>query len=396
MNALVEPHTALPLINPLKGRRLKVAIVHDWLVVYAGAEKVLEQLIKLWPDADIYTTVDFVPEADRGFLGQCKVFTTRIQKLPFARTKYRSYLPFMPAAIEQFDLSSYDLIISSSYAVAKGVITSGNQLHISYIHSPMRYAWDLQHQYLRESNLTTGLRSFMARWLLHYMRMWDLRTAPSVDLMIANSRFIARRIQKCYGRSSTVIYPPVDTQGFTLQTQKEDFYLTASRLVPYKMIPMIAEAFKAMPDKQLVVIGTGPEMDKLQAVAGPNVKVLGHQPFADLKSYMQRAKAFIFAAEEDFGITPVEAQACGTPVIAYGKGGSLETVRGLGVMDAPTGLFFHEQSPSAMINAVQEFENNIHAFDPLACRRHAETFSVEAFVRQFAGTVDAAKADFGY
>jgi glycosyltransferase involved in cell wall biosynthesis len=396
MNAQAESNMASPLINPLKGRKLKVAIVHDWLVVYAGAEKVLEQLIKLWPDAEIYTTVDFVPEDSRAFLGKCKVFTTRIQKLPFARNKYRGYLPLMPAAIEQFDLSSYDLVISSSYAVAKGVITSGNQLHISYIHSPMRYAWDLQHQYLRESNLTSGFRSFMARGLLHYLRMWDLRTAPSVDVMIANSRFIARRIQKCYGRSSTVIYPPVDTQGFSLQSKKEDFYLTASRLVPYKMIPMIAAAFKAMPDKQLVVIGSGPEMAKLQAMAGDNVKVLGHQPFSELKSHMQRAKAFIFAAEEDFGITPVEAQACGTPVIAFGKGGSLETVRGLGVVDSPTGLFFYEQTPAAVVKAVHDFEKNIDAFTPLACRRHAETFSTESFVHQFSSAVEAAKADFGY
>lgn len=368
----------------------KVAIIHDWLVVYAGAEKVLEHLLDLWPDADLFSLVDFLEEGDRGFLKGRTPKTSFIQKLPMARRKYRQYLPLMPLAIEQFDLSGYDVIISSSHAVAKGVITSPSQTHISYVHSPMRYAWDLQHQYLRESGMTGGFKSFIARALLHYMRMWDLRTVNGVDVMLANSQFIARRIEKVYRHESTVVYPPVDTEAFTLCEQKEDFYVTASRMVPYKMIPTIVEAFKLMPDKQLYVIGTGPDMDKVLAAAGPNVVVLGHQPFDVLRAHLQHAKGFIFAAEEDFGITPVEAQACGTPVIAYGKGGSLETVRGLGYDDSPTGVFFHEQTPEAIAQAVQAFEEVAHTIPARRCREQAQRFCVANFRRSMTDIVRAA------
>lgn len=368
-------------------RKRKIAIIHDWLVVYAGAEKVLEHLLDLWPEADLFSLVDFLEEGDRGFLKGRTPRTSFIQKLPLARRKYRQYLPLMPLAIEQFDLSEYDVIISSSHAVAKGVITSPSQIHISYVHSPMRYAWDLQHQYLRESGMTGGMKSFIARALLHYMRMWDLRTVNGVDVMLANSQFIARRIQKVYRHESTVVYPPVDTEGFALCEQKEDFYVTASRMVPYKMIPTIVEAFRLMPDKQLYVIGTGPDMDKVLAAAGPNVIVLGHQPFDVLRAHLQHAKAFIFAAEEDFGITPVEAQACGTPVIAYGRGGSLETVRGIGMDDAPTGVFFDEQTPEAIAEAVQAFEQVAHTISPRRCREHAQRFSAAAFRRSMTDIV---------
>ncbi len=394
--AVREAASFPPVINPLANRKLKVAVVHDWLVVYAGAEKVLEQLINIWPDADVFTLVDFLPDDQRAFLKGRPVTTSFVQKLPFARTKYRSYLALMPLAIEQLDLSGYDLIVSSSYAVAKGVLTSGNQLHVSYVHSPVRYAWDLQHQYLRESKLEKGFKSFMARSLLHYIRMWDHRTACGVDVMVANSRFIKRRIKKAYGCEAQVIYPPVDTAGFTLCRDKEDFYVTASRLVPYKMIPAIVEAFALMPGKRLVVVGDGPELDRIKALAGPNVEVMGHQPFATLKQLMQTAKAFVFAAEEDFGITPVEAQACGTPVIAYGRGGALETVRGLGVSSAPTGIFFHEQTPQAIAEAVQLFERHAGEFSADACRTNAESFSTENFRNQMAALVRQSVADFGY
>ena len=369
-------------------RQRRVALVHDWLVVYAGAEKVLEQMLEIWPEADVFALVDFVPEKDRAFLKGKKVTTTFIQKLPFARTKYRAYLPFMPLAIEQLDLSGYDLVVSSSHAVAKGVLTSPSQVHVSYVHSPIRYAWDLQHQYLRESGLTKGLKSCLARALLHYIRLWDLRTANGVDVMVANSKFVGKRIRKVYGRDSEVVYPPVDTTHFTLRADKEEFYLTASRLVPYKMIPAIVEAFALMPDKKLVVIGDGPEMARIRAVAGSNVQILGHQPFATLKDHMQRAKAFVFAAEEDFGITPVEAQACGTPVIAYGKGGALETVRGLGVADTqPTGAFFYEQTPEAIARAVRQFDEQARAITAADCRANAEKFSIENFKRNLSELV---------
>lgn len=385
-----------PRIKPLEGKVPKIAIVHDWLEVYAGAEKVLEQLLQLWPSADVFALVDFLPEKHRGFLQGREVQTSFIQRLPFARTKFRNYLPLMPLAIEQLDLARYDVIISSSYAVAKGVITSGNQLHISYVHSPIRYAWDLQHQYLRESGLAKGFKSFMARSILHYIRMWDVRTSASVDVMLANSRYIARRIEKCYGRAAEVVYPPVDTSAFAMQPDKQDYYVTASRMVPYKMIPIIAQAFAQMPDRKLVIVGDGPDMERVKAAAGPNVQVLGHQPFDVLRQHMQNAKAFIFAAEEDFGITPVEAQACGTPVIAFGRGGSLETVIPVGERAHPTGLFFHEQTPQAIAAAVKRFECMADQISPEDCRDNAARFSVAGFHRAMRQTVEQSVLDFGY
>ena len=360
---------------------MKIAIVHDWLVTYAGAERVLSALLKIWPQADLFSVIDFLSDEDRAKLGGKRAQTTFIQRLPKAKTRYQRYLPLMPLAIEQMDLSAYDLIISSSHAVAKGVLTGPNQLHISYVHSPIRYAWDLQHQYLNESGLGTGFKGKVARMILHYMRMWDQRTAAAVDQFVANSHFIARRIEKAYRRPSTVIYPPVDTKGFNLQVEKQDYYLTASRMVPYKKIPMIVEAFTAMPDKQLVVIGEGPEFEKAKAVAGPNVKLLGYQSFEVLRSHMQNAKGFVFAAEEDFGISPVEAQACGTPVIAFGKGGTLETVRGLHD-SAPTGVFYPQQTVGSLIGAVQQFEAERHRITAQACRDNAERFSEKNFERQ--------------
>ncbi|MCL5796635.1 MAG: glycosyltransferase family 4 protein [Gammaproteobacteria bacterium] len=356
-------------------KNYRVAIVHEWLVSYAGSEKVVEQLLQLFPDADIFTVVDFLPEKDRAFLAGHRITTSFIQKLPFVRKKYRSYLPLMPLAVEQFDLSNYDLIISSSHAVAKGVITGPNQVHISYVHSPMRYAWDLQHQYLNESGLQTGLKGWMAKYLLHRLRLWDLRTANGVDVFLSNSVFIAKRIWKVYRREATVIYPPVNVEAFELCSIKEDFYLTASRMVPYKKIDLLVEAFKLMPTKRLVVIGDGPDMGKIQAIAKgcDNISLLGYQSFSVLKDHMQRAKAFVFAAEEDFGITPVEAQACGTPVIAYGKGGALETV-----VAGKTGLFFEQQTVNSVVAAVATFES-LPTLDSMMCRDNAMRFSEAHF-----------------
>lgn len=361
---------------------MRVAIVHDWLITYAGAEKVLEQIINIFPEADLYSIVDFLPHNQRQFIKNKAVCTSFIQGLPFARTKYRQYLPLMPVAIEQFDLSAYDLIISSSHAVAKGILVGPDQLHISYVHTPIRYAWDLQHQYLREANLTNGIRSWVARGILHYIRQWDYRTANGVDYFIANSNFIARRVYKVYRREADVIYPPVEVDKFTPYDKKEDFYLTASRMVPYKKIDLIVEAFSSMPDKQLVVIGDGPDYNKIKAKAGKNIKLMGYQPSEILKEYMQKARAFVFAAEEDFGITPVEAQACGTPVIAFGKGGAMETVNGLGT-EKPTGVFFNEQSVVSIINAVKCFEGLNNPIEAEVCRHNALKFSSDRFRREF-------------
>ena len=375
-----------------KLENLRIAIVHEWFVNYAGSERVTEQILNLFPHADLFAVVDFLEDSQRGYIQNKKVTTTFIQKLPFAKTKFRKYLPLMPLAIEQLDLSGYDLIISSSHAVAKGVLSSPHQLHISYVHSPIRYAWDLQHQYLKESNLERGIKSWIARWILHQIRIWDTRTANGVDLFIANSEFIARRIHKVYRRSATVIYPPVDLQSYSLQEPKKDFYLTASRLVPYKRIDLIVEAFSQMGDRQLIVIGDGEQMSKIQAKANSNIKFLGHCEPEKLRGYMQNAKAFVFAAEEDFGITPVEAQACGTPVIAYGRGGVCESVRGLD-SDRPTGVFFGEQTVASICEAVLEFEKHCDRILPATCRENAMRFSIERFQTEFLEFVQQAWGD---
>ncbi len=370
---------------------MKIAIVHDWLVTYAGAERVLEQILLLYPEADLFSLVDFLPADQRAFIQDKPVRTSFIQKLPFAKTKYRSYLPLMPLAVEQFDLSGYDLIISSSHAVAKGGLSGPDQLHVSYVHTPIRYAWDLQHQYLKESGLDHGLKGWLARAVLHYIRLWDCRTAHGVDRFLANSQFIARRIRKAYRQEAAVVYPPVDVDGFLPGAAKEDFYLTASRMVPYKKLDLIVAAFAAMPGKRLIVIGDGPDAVKIRHLAGSNVTLLGYQPAEVLKDYMQRARAFVFAAEEDFGITPVEAQACGTPVIAYGKGGALETVKGLDD-ERPTGVFFAEQTVDSLVQAVKQFEDNERLLVGEHCRENALRFSPERFRGEFAAQVAAALA----
>jgi len=373
---------------------MKIAIIHEWFVTYAGSERVAEQLLQLYPEADLFSMVDFLPAKERAFIMDKPVHTSFIQKLPFAHKKYRQYLPLMPLAVEQFDLSSYDLILSSSHAVAKGVLTGPDQLHISYVHSPIRYAWDLQHQYLKESGLNKGIKGLIAQKMLHDLRLWDLRTANGVDSFIANSKFIARRIWKVYRREAEVIYPPVDIEAFEFCEGKDDFYLTASRMVPYKKIDLIVEAFTEMPEKKLMVIGDGPDFKKIRSKAGNNIQFLGYQPSNILKDYMQRAKAFIFAAEEDFGIMPVEAQACGTPVIAYGKGGALETVIGFEAQSTPTGVFFNEQSVTSLIQAVKSFETYSKQILPQDCRNNAIRFSTKRFQNEISTFVSQQIAAF--
>ncbi|HFX4340229.1 TPA: glycosyltransferase family 4 protein [Escherichia coli] len=370
-----------------------MGVVADWLVTYAGAERVLSEMFDIFPDAELYSIVDFLSDEAREYFHNKKAKTTFIQDLPFAKSKYQNYLPLMPLAIEQLDVSRHDIILSSSHAVSKGVLTGPDQLHISYVHSPIRYAWDLQHQYLKESGLDHGVKGIIAKWLLHKIRIWDYRTASGVNHFVANSKFIARRINKVYGRTADVIYPPVDVKRFTLNENKKDYFVTASRLVPYKRVDLIVEAFSHMPDKQLVVIGDGSDMKKIKAKATANIEILGYQPNSVMEEYMRNAKAFIFAAEEDFGITPVEAQACGTPVIAFGKGGSLETVRPLGV-NMPTGMFFEQQNISSLISAVNLFTENQELFEPANCRANALKFSVERFKNEMNNYVSQKWKDF--
>ncbi len=359
---------------------MKVAIVHEWLTTFAGGEKVLEQILALYPNADLFSVVDFLTPEDRAPLQNKHASTTFIQRLPGAKKHYQKYLPLMPIAIEQLDVTDYDLVISSSHAVAKGVITGPDQLHICYCHSPIRYGWDLHHQYLTESGLIKGPKSWFARWMLHKFRMWDVRTANGVDVFISNSDYIGRRIKKAYGRNSVTIYPGVDVEHFKLETVKKDYYLVACRLVPYKKVHEIVRAFANMADKKLVVAGKGPEFGRISTMAPGNVTMKGYVTDDELKQLMQNAKAFVYAAEEDFGIVPIEAMACGTPVIGFKRGGLGETV-----IPGHTGVHFTEQSSSAIQAAVAEFETQ--TFNSKEIRTFAERFSNERFRDEFAGLV---------
>ena len=368
---------------------MKKALVHDWFSTYAGAEKCVESFTNIWDDFEIYSLIDFLSGTDRDkILKGKRARTSFIQKLPFAKDKYRNYLPLFPLAIEQFDLSGYDVVLSSSHAVAKGVLTHSNQLHIAYVHTPIRYAWDLYHQYLRESGLDRGLKGALAKYFLHKIRLWDASTANRVDHYVANSRYIARRIKKTYGKPSDVIYPPVDVDKFTLREAKEEFYLTASRMVPYKKIDLIVEAF-SQTDKKLLVIGDGPDMAKIKSKAGKNVELLGFASDEAMADLMGRAKAFVFAAEEDFGITPVEAQACGTPVICFGRGGARETVR-----DGESGLYFMEQNAKELLAAVAKFEQNYDKFEPTKIRENSLKFSRARFEVEIKSYVDKKYEEF--
>jgi glycosyltransferase involved in cell wall biosynthesis len=393
---------------------LNTAIIHEWLVNYAGSERVLEQIVRLHPHADLFCQVDFLEKNDRHFILDKKTTTSFIQNLPGSRKHYRNYLPLMPFAVRQFDVSGYDLIISNSHSVAKGIKKHPGQLQICYCHTPMRYAWDLRGQYLKESDLDTGIKGAVINYVLDRIRAWDLNTAQQVDHFIANSHYIQDRIKRSYGRDSTVIYPPVDVNAFTLHESKDNYFLAASRMVPYKKMDLIVDAFSenALP---LVVIGDGPDFEKVKKRAKKNVEFLGFQKDESLIHHMQKARAFVFAAEEDFGILPVEAQACGTPVIAYGKGGVTETViplqgsgrnrlvsrvRGQGSAIAgaihesppgeitPTGIFFHEQNVPSLNDAIKKFIAAEDSFNPLETRKNAERFSAERFRKAFKNYVD--------
>jgi glycosyltransferase involved in cell wall biosynthesis len=362
---------------------MKSAILHDWLTSsVGGAEKCTAAIHALFP-SPIYTLIKDTEALKGSYFEGKEIFPSWIQKLPWARKKFRHYLPLFPLAIEDFDLSEYDCLLSSSHCVAKGVITHPHQLHICYCHTPVRYAWDLMHFYLEQSSLNKGLKGFFVKKSLHSLRNWDVHSSSRVDLYIANSKYVARRIEKYYGKPSTVIYPPVDLSYFELCEQKEDFYLTASRLVPYKKIDLIVEAFRNRPSRKLIVIGEGPEMRALQLQAPPNVEFLGYQPNSVLRSYLQKARAFLFAAIEDFGILPVEAMGCGTPVIAFQKGGLEETVK-----EGLSGLFFEEQTPASLQEAIDRFEKS--AFHPRRIKAHAEQFSKERFNREYKEFVESA------
>ncbi len=374
---------------------MKIAIVCDWLAIIGGAEKVLEQMLECFPDADLFSLVDFLPDNKRHIIKNKTVTTSYIQRLPFARTKFRNYLLFMPFAIEQMDFIGYDVIISSSHAVAKGILTGPNQLHICYCHSPIRYAWDLQNQYLQESGLDVGIKTVIIRYLLHKIRVWDAISTSRVDYLIANSKFISQRIKKYYRRNvDSIIYPPVLTD-ITINKPREDFYLTVSRLVPYKKVDLIVDTFIKDPKRRLVVIGDGPMLKSIQnkAYHHANIEILGYQSDEVLHDYLARAKAFVFAAEEDFGILPVEAQALGCPVIAYAKGGACETVINI-TQPNPTGILFSLQTEDSIRHAIEKFEENRDLFKTENCILNARRFSINRFKQEFTGFVNAKIKEF--
>lgn len=365
---------------------MRVAIVHDWLYVLGGAEQVLREILKCYPNADVFALFDLLRPEVRSKLGFERSHTSFLQKMPFISRFHRSYLPLMPLAIEQFDLSGYDLVISSSYAVAKGVLTGPDQLHIAYVHSPMRYAWDLQHVYLKESGYESGLTGLIARAILHQMRIWDVRTAHGPDAIITNSNFVARRIKKIYGREAKVIYPPVTLANRDVILPVANHFLAASRLVPYKRIEPIVRAFNEMPDLELVVAGDGPEADRLKKLAGPNIRFAGFVPDKELRDLMTTARAFVFAAEEDFGIILVEAQSEGAPVLALGKGGARESIAATG--PRPTGMFFDSPDPASIVECVRSFIAKEKTISRLDCRQRATFFSAERFRTQFVAAVN--------
>ncbi|MGO8917311.1 MAG: glycosyltransferase [Stellaceae bacterium] len=371
---------------------MRVAIVHDYLNALGGAEKVLQSILECFPDADLYSLFDVLSPQERAQIGYRDCTTSFLQKMPGIAHRHRLYLPLMPLAVEQLDVSSYDLVISSSFAVAKGVLTGPDQLHISYVHSPMRYAWDLQHEYLRISGLEHGVKSWIARALLHRLRLWDVRTANGVDDYLANSHFIARRIAKAYGKEAHVIYPPVTIPAGINFAPKADFFMTASRLVPYKNVHNIVQAFADLPQEKLMVVGDGPEMRRLQSMAGDNVTFTGFVSSDELCGLLSAARAFIFAAEEDFGIAPVEAQAHGTPVIALGRGGARESV--VASSDEPTGIFFDTPSPDCITRAVSAFLRRETTFRREHCHANARRFSKERFMMEFSGFVHHRFAEF--
>lgn len=355
----------------------KVAIVHDWLVTYGGAERVVEAFLEMYPEADIYTLVYDEEKMGKTFKPE-KVKTTFIQKFPKATKLYTKLLPFMPYAFEELDLSEYDLVISSSSCCAKGVITGPNTKHIAYVHSPMRYAWDLYHDYKKRSGKLT--RFFMSIFMKS-LREWDYTSSQRIDVLIANSNYVAKRINKFWRRECQVIYPPVDIDRLSPNGKDaEDFYVVFSRFVPYKRIDLAIEACKKL-GRKLVVIGDGEQRDYLKSLADENITFTGRISDEEVKDYLQRCKAMIFSAEEDFGIVPLEAQACGRPVIAYGKGGALETV-----VDRVTGVFFEEQEVDLVASAIEKFETlNLNTNDIYT---HAMKFSRERFKEEMEGVIN--------
>ena len=368
---------------------MKVALVHDWLTGMRGGERCLEAFCELFPEADLFTLLH-VPGSVSPAIEQRRVVTSFVQRLPGAFTRYRSYLPLFPAAVNSFDLREYDLILSSSHAVAKSVRVPPRALHVCYCFTPMRYVWDLYGEYFGESAgaLTRAVMPPVAA----LMRRWDRRTAARVHHFVAISRFVADRIRRAYGRVADVIYPPVDVARFHVEETPGDFYLVVSALTPYKRIDLAVMAARQL-GRKLVVVGTGPEAHRLQNLAGADVEFLGWRDDEEVAHLYARCRALIFPTLEDFGITPLEAMAAGRPVIAFGQGGALETVVASGGADPPTGIFFERQTVEHLIGAIREFERDPGRFEPKLLRRRAEAFDRPLFKERIRGYLEERLAE---
>jgi len=353
---------------------MRVELVHDWLTVLAGSERVLAAMAAVYPDAPIHTLVHDPRGTAGTVFAERDIRTSFTQRLPLARTRYRAYLPLMPFAVEQLDVSDAEAVVSSHHAVAHGVVTRADQLHVAYMHTPVRYAWDLYHEHDRELR---GLKRWAARGVLHYLRLWDQTAAQRVDRFFANSKYVANRVWKRYRRRAEVIYPPVDVERFTPADHRDDFYLHVGRLVPYKRVDVVVEAFRQL-DRPLVVIGDGPQRKRIEKRAGPNVTFRQGVDDAGVAAAMGRCRALVFAAEEDFGIVPVEAMAAGAPVIGYARGGLLETVEA-----GKTGVFFDQRTPEAVAAAVRGFEAQATCYHPGLIREHAQRFAKDRFTERF-------------
>ena len=355
---------------------MKVALVHDFLVKLGGAERVLKVFADLYPDAPIYTLL-----YDEALCGKvfpaARVRASFLQRAPgFLRKRQRYLLPMMPRAIESFDLSEYDLVLSSNSAYAHGVLISSAAKHVCYCHSPMRYAWDYTHEYLKEQQIGGVRRSVIVR-LLHHIRQWDQVAADRVDTYIANSHHVRKRIKKYYRKDAEVLHPPVDTRHFKPQKEHQDYFLIVSTLSPYKKIDLAVQLFNKI-GKQLIIVGSGAQEEYLKSIAGPHVKVVGFKSDEIVRDYLQNCRAFIFPGEEDFGITPVEAMACGKPVLAYGKGGALETV-----IPGFSGEFFHEPTIESMEDGLGRLIINEPNYDAKKIHEHAGQFSKQHFIENF-------------
>ncbi len=365
----------------IKEAKMKVAIIHYWWLTNRGGEAVIKAVTELYPKADLFIHVydeDMVRKAlGEQFTGN--IYPSFINKLPFAKKLYQKYLPLMPMALEQLDLTEYDLIISSESGPAKGVVTRPDAVHVCYCHSPMRYLWDMYHSYLSTSG---RLIKVLFPWLAHWLRVWDRVSADRVDSFVANSNFIAKRISKFYRRESTVVFPPVDTSIFNAMRPKESFYLCLGQMVGYKRADLVVDAFNQL-DLPVVIIGEGELYDTLRKKAGPNIKLLGRQPFDVVKDHLERTKALVFPGVEDFGIVPVEAMASGAPVIAYKKGGVMDTV-----VHGKTGILFDSQTVEGLMEAVKAYEAGEYTFDPQELSAHAMQFDKAHFKTALAKHID--------